>query len=323
VITACLAKDPARRPGIPALAAMIAQAGPAITAMPTSFWPDQVAEVIRAAQAFPTQVSPAAGSPPQPTVAPLSMAQPGAGQAGSAPPWAGQAGSAPPWAGQAPSVHASPLQDGYLAAATASMAGRGPGAPGGAPGAGAPSLGLTTPAGQGSSWPPAAPGSWPEPSGTDPMARYTPAPRRPRPPTSVLAAGWLMYTGAAVSLLHMLVVLATIGKVTTAFKKSHPLFSASTARSLAAVASVEVLIAGAVVIALWVWLAIASQQGHGWVRTVGTVLFGVATFIGFVVLRIPGIGGVSAIGIVIWLIGLVTVILLWQRRSSEFFAIRR
>ena len=37
----------------------------------------------------------------------------------------------------------------------------------------------------------------------------------------------------------------------------------------------------------------------------------------FVVLRIPGIGGVSAIGIVIWLIGLVAVIMLWQRRRAS------
>ena len=46
VISACLAKDPAQRPGIAALAAMIAQAGPAMTATPTSFWPEEVAEVI-------------------------------------------------------------------------------------------------------------------------------------------------------------------------------------------------------------------------------------------------------------------------------------
>lgn len=155
------------------------------------------------------------------------------------------------------------------------------------------------------------------------MARYTPAPLRPRPPTPVLAAGWLMYTGAAISLLHMLVVLATIGRVAAAFKRSHPVISESAAKSVAAVASVEVLVVGVVVIALWLWLAIASQQGHAWVRTVGTVLFGVATFMGFVVLRIPGISGVSAIGVVIWLLGLVTVILLWQRKSGEFLASRR
>ncbi len=287
VITACLAKDPAARPGLPELSAMIAQAGPAITASPTSFWPDSVAEVIRSAQADPAQGSPAPGSMAPGSMAPLRMAQPGVAPL------------------RAPSVHASPLQDGYLAAATARM------------------TGMTAPAGQGPSWPPAAPGSWPEPSGADPMARYTPAPLRPRPPTPVLAAARLMYTGAAFSLLHMLVILATISKVTTAFKKSHPLLSANTARSLADVASIEVLVVGAIIIALWVWLAVASKQGQGWVRTVGTVLFGVATFIEFIVLRIPGISGVSGIGVVIWLIGLVTVILLWQRKSGEFFSIRR
>ena len=155
------------------------------------------------------------------------------------------------------------------------------------------------------------------------MSKYTPAPLRPRPPTSVVAACWLMYTGAAFSLLHMLVILAIIGEVKTAFIKKHPMFSANTAKSLAAVASVEVLVVGAIVIALWLWLAAASKRGHGWVRTVGTVLFGIATFLEFVVLHIPGIGSVNGIGVVIWLSGLVTVILLWQRKSGEFFSIRR
>ena len=109
------------------------------------------------------------------------------------------------------------------------------------------------------------------------MARYTPAPQRPRRPTSVLAAVWLMYTGAAVSLLHMLVVLATIGKVTTAYlEEPSPLLSEhrTVARRGRQRRGAH---PGAVVIALWLWLAIASEQGHGWVRTVGTVLFGVAS----------------------------------------------
>jgi serine/threonine protein kinase len=344
VIAACLAKDPAQRPGLAALGAMIAQASPAITATPTSFWPEPVAEIIRTAQGLPTQVGPAAGSPAQPGMAPLSMAQPGFAQPGadqpgwtqSAQPWQGPSG----WAqggpgqgggqtpggpasggspGQGSPVHASPLQDGYLAAATASMT-RNPGAPGGpgAPGTGSPTYRMTP--GQGSSWPAAAPGSWPGASGTDPMSKYTPAPRRPRPPTSVLAAGWLMYAGAALSLIHILVLLAIIGGVKSAFIKKHPLVSAHTAQSLAGVASLEVLVVGAIVIALWLWLAAASKAGHGWVRTVGTVLFGVATFCELAVLHIPGISGVGA---VIWLIGLVTVILLWQRKSGEFFSLRR
>jgi hypothetical protein len=40
-------------------------------------------------------------------------------------------------------------------------------------------------------------------------------------------------------------------------------------------------------------------------------------------IRIPAIGGTRGVGVAIWLLGLVTVILLWQRPSSEYFAARR
>jgi len=307
VIEACLAKNPAQRPGLAALGAMIAQAGPAISATPTSFWPGPVAEVIRAASAYPTQVSPAGNG---------AM---GAGAvAGSA------VADGPAQPSMAGPLHAAPLQDGYLAAATASMAARG--APGGAGGPGPavtpPTFAMTAPA-HGGSWPPPAPGAWPQPSATDPMSKYTPAPLRPRPPTSVVGAAWLMYAGAAFSLLHMFVLLAIIGKVKTSFTASHPFVPGNTAKSLAAVASLEVLFVGIVIIALWLWLASASKHGHGWVRTVGTVLFGIATYLELVMIRIPALGGAKGIGVAIWLIGLVTVILLWQRPSSEYFSMRR
>jgi hypothetical protein len=52
VITACLAKNPAERPGLSSLAAMISRTGPALpAASPASYWPAPVAEVIRASQA--------------------------------------------------------------------------------------------------------------------------------------------------------------------------------------------------------------------------------------------------------------------------------
>ena len=66
VITACLAKDPAQRPGVAALGTMIAQAGPAVTGPPTSFWPDDVAQVIRGAGAYPTRVTPSPAPPSPP-----------------------------------------------------------------------------------------------------------------------------------------------------------------------------------------------------------------------------------------------------------------
>ena len=50
IVAACLAKDPAGRPGLAAVAAMISRDGPA-AASPTSFWPGPLVEAIRLYQA--------------------------------------------------------------------------------------------------------------------------------------------------------------------------------------------------------------------------------------------------------------------------------
>jgi hypothetical protein len=295
VISACLSKDPAQRPGLPAVGAMITQAGPAMTATPTSFWPDSVAGVIQAAAAYPT---------------PTQVSAPPAGQA--------PAGLGRPAMAQ-PGAKSGVAQDGYHAMATASMSVPRPARP---PGSGA------VPPAQGVSGLPtdlaaarSQPVTWPQTAPA--MSRYAPAPLRPQPPAPVLAAAWLMYSGAAFSLLSTLVSLATVGEVKTAFTARHPLLSGKAANSLAAVASLEVLVGGGAVVALWLWLAFASKQGRSWARTAGTVLFGVDTLALLLTLGSPGIGGIKGIGVVIWLIGLVTVILLWRRQSSEYFALRR
>ena len=51
IAVGCLAKNPAERPGLAALAAMISRNGQAVAASPTSFWPGPVAEAIRLYQA--------------------------------------------------------------------------------------------------------------------------------------------------------------------------------------------------------------------------------------------------------------------------------
>ncbi len=285
VISACLAKNHAERPGLTALGAMIAQAGPAIAATPTSFWPAQVAEVIRAAQAYPTATQARAQpSLAQPSLAQPSVARPGPGQGRM-------------------------VQDGYLAAATASVA--------------APPFGAAVRPGQPAPWPPTSHASWPPPAATDALSRYAPAPLPPRPPTSVYAAAWLMYAGAGFSLLWTFVNLAIIGDIKKAFQANHPLLSARAVQSLAGIASLEVLIAGGAVIALWLWLAYASKLARPWARIVGTVLFGLDTFGLLITLGTRGLGPTKGISAVIWLIGLVTVVLLWQRQSSAYFSPRR
>jgi tRNA A-37 threonylcarbamoyl transferase component Bud32 len=309
VISACMMKNPAQRPGLTAMGTMIAQAGPPVTATLTSFWPPPVAEIIRAAQAAPAPAGPAPASPVQ--------AVPG------------QNGM---------------VQDGYHAMATASIAARPPGAAppfGGTEAAfgvaGAPTYGAAapmppgtpaTPAAAGTSagpgsWPPGSSATpWPQPAPGDVMSRYTPAPQRPWQPTPVLVAAWLMYSGAAASLVGMLVDLSVINRLRTDYLNHHPLL-VNHANTVAGAEDLGVIVGSVISIGLWLWLASACKKGHGWARTVGTVLLGIDTVGLIVTIGRPGIPGTKAIHVLVWLIGLVTVIFLWRRQSSEYFANRR
>src|SRR5262249_40840861 len=141
VISGCLSKDPSQRPGLTALGTMISQAGPAMTATPTSFWPDPVAAVIQAAAAYtPTEVRAAPAGLGQP-----AMARPGSAQSGTA-----QSGMAQSGMAQSGMAQSGMAQDGYHAMATASMAAPRP--------AGSPVSGRPVRAASGAPGAPGAPG---------------------------------------------------------------------------------------------------------------------------------------------------------------------
>src|SRR5215469_5531357 len=222
VISPCLAKDPAQRPELAALGAMITRAGPAVTATPTSFWPAEVAKVIEGATAAPASLKPAAASGT--AASGLTGAPPAAAAAnGSAVVDAARPGTASP--GMAPGP-AGMVQDGYYAAATASMAARrpsgttapgGPGTPGwGGNGSGAPGGPPRSPS-------PGPMAPWPQAPQPDPLSRYTPAQQQPWRPTSVVTAVWLMYGGAALTVLGMFIDLAVISHLRSSYLADHPL----------------------------------------------------------------------------------------------------
>ena len=222
------------------------------------------------------------------------------------------------------------VQDGYHAMATASMTARQPpGAPAfgsGLPGSGVPGAPTPPPASyQPASWPPqgGSQAPWQQASPADAMAQYTPAPQRPWRPTAVVTAAWLMYAGAAVSLLAMLIDIAVIGQVKTDYLRHHPFANQANLNATAAGGVIATIIGSLICIGLWLWLAAACKRGHGWARIVGTVLFGINTLAYIATLARPGIPAIKSVDLLIWLIGLVTVIQLFRRQSSEFFAATR
>ena len=166
-------------------------------------------------------------------------------------------------------------------------------------------------------------------------------PVRPATPAPVLTAVKLMYAGAAVSAVTLVISLALVPAVKAALRKATP--SLTTAQ----VSDVNVLITlamlfGLAVIAAWLWMARANGQGRNWARILSLVLFGLATSElitvgprytggylahfavgGHVYSVIHSVFGATVLGLIVpvllWLTGAAVVWLLWRPASSAFF----
>ena len=139
-------------------------------------------------------------------------------------------------------------------------------------------------------------------------------PSVPRSERTVRTAVKLMYAGAAVSTVNLVILLALIGDITVSQLLNTPFITVSIAWSLAP-------------LALWLWMARACGRGRNWARIVSTVLFGAATLDltevfgppGIRLSLVPVIAGSPTVPVLYWLVGLAAVWLLWRPASSAFF----
>jgi hypothetical protein len=142
-------------------------------------------------------------------------------------------------------------------------------------------------------------------------------PLRPPAPVPVLTAVKLMYAGAAVGAVELIILLAmVIGDVKGAVRGQF-LGHSLTAPQLKPLIITVVVVFGLVPIVLWLWMARANGQGRNWARILSTVLFGLATLqlrgdftqpvshagFGVTVLYY----GVAALGAAGWLVGAAAV----------------
>jgi hypothetical protein len=154
----------------------------------------------------------------------------------------------------------------------------------------------------------------PYPSGGQPVE-----PLRPAAPAPVLTAVKLMYAGAAVSTVSLIISLTDIGGSKAAIRKAKPTLTVAQVNQLNTFIITLAIVSGLVGIGLWLWMARANGQGKSWARIVSTVLFCLAT------LDLVGVFGEpkTALSLVFplltWLVGLAAVYLLWRPASTAFF----
>jgi len=151
-----------------------------------------------------------------------------------------------------------------------------------------------------------------------PSAGQAPEPARPGPPPSMVMAVRLMYAGAVVSAVSLVVGLATVGSLRTALHKSQPTLTPTQLHDLQTVVVVGSIVIGLISIGLWVWMALMNKAGKSWARIVATVLFGLYTVFLLLGVARARAAASSLVSILIWLIGLGAVILLWRKDSTEY-----
>ena len=147
-----------------------------------------------------------------------------------------------------------------------------------------------------------------------------PEPERLAPPTPVLQAVKLMYAGAIVSAISLIITLVTVGSLKTAIHNADPSLSASKLHSAEVAAVAVAVIFGLIGIGLWLWMAYANKAGKNWARITATVFFGLDTLSILTSFRQAEPVLSRVVSIVIWLIGLGAIVLLYQRESSAYFS---
>jgi hypothetical protein len=142
--------------------------------------------------------------------------------------------------------------------------------------------------------------------------------RRPAPPPVVNAVK-LMYVGAAVSTVSLIISLADISGTKAAIIKAKPSLTAAQVNQLNTFIISLAVVSGVVGIALWLWMARSNNQGKNWARILSTVLFCLATLDLVGVFSQPKTLLGLVFPVLTWLVGLGAVFLLWRPESTAFF----
>jgi hypothetical protein len=152
------------------------------------------------------------------------------------------------------------------------------------------------------------------------MSQVPVAPPAEQPPP-IRAAVRLMYVGAALSVIGILLTLGTRDEMRDQIAEDRPELSQSELDTALNVGTALVIIVGLIGVGLWLWMAAANGQGKAWARIVATVLGGLN-----VLFTLLGLPNATAVSVVFSVVGLVLaaaiLILLWRPESSRFYEAR-
>ena len=160
----------------------------------------------------------------------------------------------------------------------------------------------------------------PYPSAPPPPSQPGSALPRPR---SVQTAVRLMYAGAALNGIGVILGLVTIGSLKSAIvKQSSKHLTATQIHGLEVFSIVGTVVIGLIAIGLWLWMAWANGKGRSWARIVSAVLFGIDTLSLLISFSRANVIGAVILEVLVWLAGLGAIILIFNKESTPFFRLQ-
>jgi hypothetical protein len=148
--------------------------------------------------------------------------------------------------------------------------------------------------------------------------------RSQRPPPSIQSAVRFIYAGAAIQAFSVIFEIAAVrGRIQSilATASATPL-TPSQLNTTEAVSVGFLVLGGVVGASLWLWMARKNRAGRKWARILSTVFFTVFTFAQIAIIAQPIAVENKVIPVGEWVVGLLAIVLLWQRESSDFYAAR-
>ena len=147
---------------------------------------------------------------------------------------------------------------------------------------------------------------------------------RPPQPQSVRIAVILMYAGAALSAVSLVISLALSGRIKSAVGTAAQKVKTSKPLTVSQIHAIEnfyvvlIVVILLISIGLWLWMAWANGRGKGWARILSSVFFGFNTL--WLVLSVGRTGGPAIFIGIGWLVGLAALIFLWRRDTTRYIA---
>ena len=146
-----------------------------------------------------------------------------------------------------------------------------------------------------------------------------PQPLQPQQPPSLRNAIRLMYAGAALEVVELIVALLTISSLKAAILRAEPNYTATQLHNAQVASTVSLVVGAVITIGLWLWMAWANGRGRRWARIVSAVFFGINTVDLVVSFARVHATATVILAVLIWLVGLAALVLLFRKDSSAFY----